>query len=44
MNRAIGVTIVWAMALTLIVAVLAGCTRDRTDWAGISQAMKERHP
>jgi len=44
MSRAIGVTVVWAMALTLLVAVLPGCTRDRTDWAGISQAMKERRP
>lgn len=44
MIRAVLVSVLWAAALVLIVSVLAGCTRDRTDWAGISQAMKERRP
>lgn len=44
MIRAVAVTFIWASALIVIVSVLAGCTRDRTDWAGISQAMKEQRP
>lgn len=44
MIRTAAVVFLWALALIVIVSVLAGCTRDRTDWAGISKAMKERRP
>ena len=42
--RAAAVAFLLASAFIVIVSVLAGCTLDRTDWAGISQAMKERRP
>lgn len=44
MARALSVTALWAAAILITVVLLAGCTRDRTDWAGISQAIKERRP
>ena len=42
--RAILCTVLWAAVIFVVCGALTGCAPDRTDWAGISQAMKGRRP